>query len=335
VGTHVSLVVIAYNEAKNIGRTLDAITTLIGLGEYEVIVVNDGSRDETAKVVSDRAARNPRIKLIDLSANRGRGYARSTGIAAAEGELIATVDADIVLPDDWFVLAEAELSGYDAVGGTAVPDGDAAYVHQVTRLVPRVVRHTTAVTGSNALYRREVFDVVGFDPTLRDGEDVALNQATKVNGLTFATVAGLLVEHIEHKTFTESMRWLFTSGKGASRQLLAYRQIRVPDLAAGTFVASAATGASAAVLISPYWLALPALLLALIGARHVHSRFETPLPRWRSVAAAVAIDAVLLLAYFTGRVVGLTCLLRRWPDGDTHLESAGGTRDAGLADAVK
>jgi hypothetical protein len=340
MGTRVSFVVIAYNEAKNIGRALDAITALVGLGEYEVIVVNDGSRDETANVVRDRAARNPQIKLIDLPRNRGRGYARSSGIAAAEGELIATVDADIVLPDDWFVRAEAELSGHDAVGGTAVPDGDVAYVYQATRLVPRVVGHTTAVTGSNALYRREVFDVLGFDPSLRDGEDVALNQATTANGLTFATVTGLLVEHIESKTFPESMRWLFTSGKGATRQLLTYRQIRVPDLAAGTFMASAAAGASAAVLISPFWLALPVLLLAAIAAQHVRSRFDAPLAHWRSVAAAIAIDSALLLAYFTGRVVGLTWFFRKWHDGGARHHGgaqaviASGTRDAGL-DAVK
>ena len=52
----VSLVVIAYNEAGNIGRALDAIASLDGLGEYEVVVVNDGSRDGTAGVVRDRAA---------------------------------------------------------------------------------------------------------------------------------------------------------------------------------------------------------------------------------------------------------------------------------------
>ena len=238
----VSLVVIAYNEAGNIGRTLDAIGALDGLDEYEVVVVNDGSRDGTADVVRDRAAGNPRIRLIDLPKNRGRGYARSTGIAAAEGELIATVDADIILPPDWFVRAQAALPGHDAVGGTAVPDGDVAYVYQSTRLVPRVIGHTTTVTGSNALYRRRVFEIVGFDPALREGEDVALNQATTAGGLSFATVPGLLVEHIENKTFGESLRWLFITGTGATRQLLNYRQIRVPDLAAAVWLASAAAG---------------------------------------------------------------------------------------------
>jgi GT2 family glycosyltransferase len=311
VSIPVSLVVIAYNEANNIGRTLDAIAALDGLDEYEVVVVNDGSRDGTADVVRDRAVRNPRIRLIDLPKNRGRGYARSAGIAAAEGKLIATVDADIILPPDWFVRAEAALSGHDAVGGTAVPDGDVAYVYQATRLVPRVIGHTTAVTGSNALYRRRVFEIVGFDPALREGEDVALNQATAARGLSFGTVPGLLVEHIENKTFAESLCWLFTTGRGATRQLLNYRQIRVPDLAAGVWLASAAAGMAIGVLVSPFGLVLPVVLLAAIAAQHVSSRFETPAARWRLVTAAVAFDSLLLLAYFTGRVVGLTWLFRK------------------------
>jgi glycosyltransferase involved in cell wall biosynthesis len=219
-GIRASFVVIAYNEAGNIGRALDGIAALVGLEpeRYEVIVVNDGSHDGTAKVVSSRVARNPHVKLIDLPKNRGRGYARATGIAAAQGEFIATIDADIILPANWFIHAAAALADHDAVGGTAVPDGDVAYVYQAARLVPRVVGHTTAVTGSNALYRRKVFDLVTFDPSLREGEDVALNKATARHGLSFVTVPGLFVEHIENKTLPESLRWLFTTGKGATRQ---------------------------------------------------------------------------------------------------------------------
>jgi glycosyltransferase involved in cell wall biosynthesis len=330
-----SFVVIAYNEAKNIGRTLDAIASLSGLREYEVVVVNDGSRDGTADVVRQRAASDPHVKLIDLPKNRGRGYARSSGIAAAAGELIATVDADIILPSDWFVRAEEALGGHDAVGGTAIPDGDVVYVYQATRLVPRVVGHTTTVTGSNALYRRHVFDIVSFDPSLREGEDVALNHATDGSGLSFGTVPGLLVEHIENKTFPESLHWLFTTGKGATRQLLSYRQIRVPDLATGAFVAGVAAGIAVAVVVSPLGLLIPVALLLAVGAQHVRSRFETPAQRWRSVLAATAVDSSLLLAYFTGRVAGLAWLLRKSADvgqpagvladrGDDRASLAGG-----------
>jgi hypothetical protein len=332
VDISLSFVVIAYNEARNIGRTLDAIGRLAGLGDYEVIVVDDGSRDGTADIVGKRAAADPHIRLIALPRNRGRGYARSTGIAAAAGALIATVDADIVLPQDWFTRAQAALGGCDAVGGTAVPDGDVAHVYQVTRLTPRVVGHATTVTGSNALYRRQVFDIVGFDPALRDGEDVALNQATARHELSFRTVPGLLVEHIENKSFPQSLRWLFVSGRGATRQLLTYRQIRVPDLAAAVFVAGTAAGIAIAATVSPLGLLIPAGLLLAISVQHVRSRFEVPLRQWRPVTAAVAIDSALLLAYFSGRVAGLTRLLggRRQPSrtllhgGDDRALLAGG-----------
>ena len=313
MGTFVSFVVIAYNEVKNIGRTLDGITSLAGLGEHEVIVVNDGSRDRTADVVKDRAERNPQIRLIDLPQNRGRGNARNVGIGAALGELVATVDADILLPGDWLVRAEEMLSGHDAVAGTAVPDGDVAYIYRSCALVPRVVGHTTAVTGSNALYRRHVFDVVGFNPSLREGEDVALNYATTRHGLSFRTVPGLLVEHIEQKTFPDSLKWLFVSGKGATRQLIAYRQVRTPDLAAGAFAVSLLAGA----LVTLYGpvlagIAIPIAVLLAISAQHVRSRFETPWSRRRAVTAAIAVDSALLLAYFVGRIAGFSWPAMHW-----------------------
>jgi hypothetical protein len=310
----VSFVVIAYNEARNIGRTLDAITALAGLERqsYEVIVVNDGSRDGTADVVVGLAARNPHVKLIDLPTNRGRGYARATGIAAAQGTLIATVDADIILPADWFTRAEEALTDHDAVGGTAVPDGDVAYVYQATRLVPRIVGHATTVTGSNALYRRRVFELVTFDPSLREGEDVALNKATTQYGLLFGTVPGLLVEHIENKTLSDSLRWLFTTGMGATRQLLIYRQVRTPDLAAGAFVASLKAGAVTGVFEGPLLgVAIPVAVLLAASIQHVRSRFETPLARLPAVGFAITLDSAHLLAYFAGRVAGLSWLLRR------------------------
>jgi hypothetical protein len=313
VDIQVSFVVIAYNEAGNIGRTLDGITSLAGLEpeRYEVVVVNDGSRDATADVVAGRAVHNPHIRLIDLPENRGRGYARATGIAAAQGGFIATIDADIILPANWLVRAEEALADHDAVGGTAVPDGDVAYVYQATRLVPRVVGHTTAVTGSNALYRRRVFDLVAFDPSLREGEDVALNKATAQHALSFATVPGLLVEHIENKALPDSLRWLFSTGKGATRQLFVYHQVRVPDLATGAFLASLVTGALVGVLVSPLaGCLIPLAVLLAVSAQHVRSRFETPVGRLPAVTLGIGLDGAHLLAYFAGRIVGLTWLLR-------------------------
>lgn len=307
----ISFVVIAYNEADNIARTLASISALEGLGSHEVIVVDDGSRDRTAQVVARIAAKNPSVRLIKLGRNRGRGYARSRGIAEAAGELIATIDADIILPPDWLALARVALHNHDVVGGTAVPDGDVAYLHKRFRLAPRLVSHTKPVTGSNALYRRDVFDVVKFDPALREGEDIALTHAAEANGLSLATVPGLLVRHEESKTLGQALSWLFRSGCGATRQLIIYREVRQPDLAAGAFVGAAALGIYAAKRGRRFaGVALPVGLIMVASVEHVRSRFEIPRSRWHKVVPVVATDSAMLTAYFAGRLVGLSALWR-------------------------
>jgi glycosyltransferase involved in cell wall biosynthesis len=308
----VSFVVIAYNEARNIARTLASINAQEELGRYEVVVVDDGSRDRTAEIVAELAAQNSAVRLIRLTENRGRGYARARGVAEARGNLIATIDADIILPPDWLLRARAALHDHDAVGGTAVPDGDVAYIYHRFRLVPRCVGHTTPVSGSNALYHREVFDIAEFDPTLREGEDVALNHAIKVRGLSFVTVPGLLVSHEENKTFGQSLRWLFETGAGATRQLITYGEVRQPDLVTGAFVVTMTTGLYMAVrgrkIVGTVF---PTGFILTASVQHVRSRFETPRSHWYKVVLAVATDCAMLSAYSAGRVVGIRALWKR------------------------
>lgn len=307
----VSFVVIAYNEEANIAAAIAAITALDGLGKHEVIVVDDGSRDGTPDIVAAIAERDPNVRLIRLSKNRGRGYARDTGISEARGNLVANIDADIILPPDWLVRSRSALRGHDAVGGTAVPDGDVTYLYRRFGLTPRVTAHTTTVAGGNGLYRREVFKSVQFDPALREGEDVALNHAIERHGLTCASVPGLIVEHRENKTWSESLRWMFESGQGATRQLVVYRKIRQPDVATGVFASAAAIGVLVVVRKKSVAGALiPATVILGVSGQHVRSRFETPLRDWSRVMSAIVADSALLTAYFVGRLAGLAMLRR-------------------------
>jgi glycosyltransferase involved in cell wall biosynthesis len=307
----VSFVVIAYNEQANIACAISAITGLESLGAHEIIVVNDGSRDSTLQVVEDIAERHRSVRLINLASNHGRGFARRTGIAAAHGELIATVDADIILPPDWLVRAREALRGRDAVGGTAVPDGDVTYLCKRFGLVPRVVHGTTTVTGNNGLYRRAVFDVTEFDPALREGEDSALNHAMSRHGLSSATVPGLLVQHAGNKELGASLVWLFEVGRGATRQLLTYREVRQPDIVTGAFVSATALGLVVAARGRRLaGAAIPVGFVLAASVQHVRSRFETPRSQLSSVVPAVGVDSAMLTAYFAGRLTGLTALWR-------------------------
>lgn len=103
----ISCVVCAYNEADRIRHILDAVANHPAL--CEVIVVNDGSTDDTEKLL--RAC--PNIRLISYSPNRGKTYAMAQGIAAAKGDYIMLLDADLtgVTPADVQALADPVVSG--------------------------------------------------------------------------------------------------------------------------------------------------------------------------------------------------------------------------------
>ena len=308
----VSFVVIAYNEEAGIGECLRSIVAQIGVGSFEIVVVDDASVDRTVQIVTEFAAQVPDVILVRHPKNRGRGAARHSGLASASGDLIAMVDADVVLPADWYCRGAAALEkdGFDAVGGVMMPDGDVTYLHNRFRLTPRPTPHSVKVSGSNGLYRRTAFDLVTIDPTLREGEDVALNKSMESAGLRTQSIGDLIVEHNETKGFGASLRWLFQSGIGATRQLARYREIRTPDRA---FLGQLVT------IGAGWWIgrrtgrpalsaALPVCYLATASAAHVSQKFEVKHSAVR-FGAAVAVNSVLLGSYFAGRVTGIPMLL--------------------------
>ena len=91
----VSLVIPAYNESKIMPDTLRAVTgKLAALSEdYEVIIVDDGSTDNTGELV--RAWKDPHVRLEGYQPNRGKGCAVRTGMLAATGDIILCTDADL------------------------------------------------------------------------------------------------------------------------------------------------------------------------------------------------------------------------------------------------
>jgi len=116
-----SVIIPAYNEEKRLPKTLEEIDKYLSRQsyDYEIIVVNDGSKDETAKVVRNLEIRIKNLKLIDNRENHGKGFVVRQGLLAAKGDYRLFTDADNSTSIDqvekmwpWFE------QGYDVVIGS-------------------------------------------------------------------------------------------------------------------------------------------------------------------------------------------------------------------------
>jgi membrane-associated phospholipid phosphatase len=97
VRPYLSLVIPAYNEQENVPTLLSRVeASLSQIGKpYEVLIVDDGSTDQTPQLLSEAMARLPWLRVLRMQKNAGQSAAFEAGFEAARGELIATIDADL------------------------------------------------------------------------------------------------------------------------------------------------------------------------------------------------------------------------------------------------
>ncbi|MBC7073863.1 glycosyltransferase family 2 protein [Candidatus Parcubacteria bacterium] len=95
-----SVIIPAYNEEKRLPKTLNEIFQYLSKQNYsfEIIVVNDGSKDNTAKIVKEAMERIPNLRLIDNKINQGKGAVVRQGMLEAKGEFRLFTDADNSTP---------------------------------------------------------------------------------------------------------------------------------------------------------------------------------------------------------------------------------------------
>jgi dolichyl-phosphate beta-glucosyltransferase len=117
-----SIVVPAYNEAARIGPTLDRLRSYAQSSPYsvELIMVDDGSTDETLSVIREAAARLPGLRVLCNDRNRGKGFSVRRGVLAARGRFVLFTDADLSAPIEETdkLLAALTSEGADAAVGS-------------------------------------------------------------------------------------------------------------------------------------------------------------------------------------------------------------------------
>ena len=206
----ISAVVCSYNGSRTIRDTLTWLDRL-EYPSYEVIVVDDGSTDATARI-----ARGFGVRVISTP-NRGLSHARNVGLAAATGEIVAYLDDDAYPDPHWFsYLANAFMTtDHAGIGGPNIPppgDGPLAAcvanapggpVHVL--LSDDVAEH---IPGCNMAFRKDRLKAIGgFDPQFRRaGDDVDVCWRLQARGWTLGFSAPAMVWHHRRNSIRAYLR---------------------------------------------------------------------------------------------------------------------------------
>lgn len=131
---YLSIVIPAYNEGLRIGNTLAKVRNYLQTRNYpvELIVVDDGSTDDTARILEAVEGRHPVMRVLRNERNRGKGYSVRRGVLEARGQFVLFSDADLSAPIEEAnkLLAALESTGAEAAVGSRALERRLIGVHQ-------------------------------------------------------------------------------------------------------------------------------------------------------------------------------------------------------------
>lgn len=179
-----SVLLAVYNVEGFIRASVDSILHQ-DFNDYELIIVDDGSTDQSGKICDEYAKCHPRISVIHKN-NGGLSTARNAGIDVARGKYIVFVDADDTLPPgalasmaERAVTADADVVVFSF---TTVKNGKRIETHVVDGkrydadfALRKLLRYDMPMTSWGKTYRRRIFDKIRFDPAAKMGQDTLFN----------------------------------------------------------------------------------------------------------------------------------------------------------------
>jgi glycosyltransferase involved in cell wall biosynthesis len=224
----VSVIVCSYNGGSTLASCLDSLGKL-NYPEYEVILVDDGSTDDTSYI----AAQFSWVRYIRQS-NQGLSHARNTGATAAKGEVVAYTDSDCMVDPDWlYYLIGTLVSGdYAGVGGPNVTPPAKNWIQACVAAAPGGPSHVLLtdvvaehIPGCNMAFYRWAFEGVGgFDSEYRKaGDDVDFCWRIQQAGWVIAFSPTAIVWHYRRFTLRAFLKQ--QDGYGEAESLLRFKHL--------------------------------------------------------------------------------------------------------------
>ncbi len=234
----VSIVVCSYNGGKTLRGALDSLDKL-NYPDYEVILVDDGSTDDSQQIVADfekTRAGKPNLPVFRnlVQTNLGLSAARNNGIYSAHGDIVAFTDSDCVADRDWlyYLISALIESKCAAVGGPNISPPAHNWIQACVAAAPGSPSHVLLsdtiaehVPGCNMAYWRwALLEIEGFDIEYRKaGDDVDVCWRLMQRGYEIAFSPSAVVWH--HRRFTIQAYFGQQRGYGEAESLLRFKHL--------------------------------------------------------------------------------------------------------------
>jgi glycosyltransferase involved in cell wall biosynthesis len=225
----VSIVVCSYNGARTLRDCLGSLQNL-NYPKYEVIFIDDGSKDNTQEIMRDF----PSVRNI-VQSNKGLSAARNAGITAAQGTVVAFTDSDCMADRDWlyFLVSTLLSSDFAAVGGPNISPPATDWVQATVGAAPGSPSHVLLtdtiaehVPGCNMAYHKWALEQIGgFDIEFRKaGDDVDVCWRLMQRGYVIGFSPAAVVWH--YRRFEVRTYFSQQTGYGEAEAMLRYKHLQ-------------------------------------------------------------------------------------------------------------
>ncbi len=316
-----SVIIPVYNRPDEVGELLGSFLDQ-SFSDYEIIIVEDGSRVKCKEMVDTFSGRL-RIKYLEKE-NGGPALARNFGAGQAVGEYLLFLDSDTVLPKGFLGNVSEYLSHspVDLFGGPDMSSesfsalqkaigysmtsffttgGIRGGKRKVSRFIPR---------SFNMGVRRQVFEEVGGFSAMRFGEDMDLSMRIISAGHSSALIESAAVYHKRRTSLKGFYRQVYNSGRARIDLTLRHRgSLKVVHLLPSAFAVGCTALILCALAFRKAWIAAPVALYALLLFIHASIKEKSPRVGLLSVAASF----VQLYGYGLGLLANFVrrCILRK------------------------
>ena len=227
----ISVIIPSFNEEENIAQCLVSLShQTIDRTEYEIIVVDGGSTDKTCEIARKYA------DMVFIQTSKKVGGARNDGALASKGDIIATTDADCILPSDWIEQVRNAFTDPVVVQvyGPVYPIEDSIgnrfslFLANTFSRIGYYSRTFYYTLGCNTAFRKDAFIKAGMYRCIDAGDDLEIAMRMKDEG-KIRFLGGLKVgfsmrRYQQYGTLKSLYEWFYIVAHGGETQKYAYSQ---------------------------------------------------------------------------------------------------------------